>query len=164
METTINLRRLFDFSQLPIIITGALLAVLTVTIILMFLYQLLKDWKRKEKEEKQIVEEKVFVKPDMTKLKAEYLALLDGIEAKFNEDPTKVRPAYEGMSRVVRDFVYRATGTEVDKFALYEINQTEYKGLANLVGEYYQPEFDQISEGDVRDHLAKSRRLVSEWN
>ena len=130
----------------------------------MFLYQLLKDWKRKEKEQKQIVEEKVFVKPDMTKLKAEYLALLDGIEAKFNEDPTKIRPAYEGMSRVVRDFVYRATGTEVDKFALYEINQTEYKGLANLVGEYYQPEFDKISEGDVRDHLAKSRRLVSEWN
>ncbi len=164
METTINLRRLFDFSQLPIIITGAILAVLTVSIILMFLYQLLKDWKRKEKEQKQIVEEKVFVKPDMTKLKAEYLALLDGIEAKFNEDPTKIRPAYEGMSRVVRDFVYRATGTEVDKFALYEINQTEYKGLANLVGEYYQPEFDKISEGDVRDHLAKSRRLVSEWN
>ena len=164
METTINLRRLFDFSQLPIIITGAILAVLTVSIILMFLYQLLKDWKRKEKEQKQIVEEKVFVKPDMTKLKAEYLALLDGNEAKFNEDTTKIRPAYEGMSRVVRDFVYRATGTEVDKFALYEINQTEYKGLANLVGEYYQPEFDKISEGDVRDHLAKSRRLVSEWN
>ena len=100
----------------------------------------------------------------MTKLKAEYLALLDGIEAKFNEDTTKVRPAYEGMSRVVRDFVYRATGTEVDKFALYEISHTEYKNLAKLVGEYYQPEFDQISEGDVRDHLAKSRRLVSEWN
>ena len=162
METTIKLRRLFDFSQLPIIITGAVLAVLTVAIILMFLYTLLKNYKKKPKE---VVEEKpVFVKPDMTKLKAEYLSLLDGIEAKFNEDPTKIRPAYEGMSRVVRDFVYRATGTEVDKFALYEISATEYKDLAKLVGEYYQPEFDQISEGDVRDHLAKSRRLVSEWN
>ena len=90
--------------------------------------------------------------------------MLDGIEAKFNEDTTKIRPAYEGMSRVVRDFVYRATGTEVDKFALYEICQTEYEGLANLVGEYYQPEFDKISEGDVRVSLEKSRRLVSEWN
>ncbi|MCR5383944.1 MAG: hypothetical protein K6E72_04860 [Saccharofermentans sp.] len=162
METTIKLRRLFDFSQLPIIITGAVLAVLTVAIILMFLYTLLKNYKKKPKE---VVEEKpVFVKPDMTKLKAEYLSLLDGIEAKFNEDPTKIRPAYEGMSRVVRDFVFRATGTEVDKFALYEICQTEYKDLASLVGEYYQPEFDKISEGDVRDALAKSRRLVTEWN
>ena len=164
METTINLRRLFDFSQLPIIITGAVLAVLTVAIILMFLYTILKNMELKQKQTEVVVEQKVFVKPDMTKLKAEYLALLDGIEAKFNEDTTKVRPAYEGMSRVVRDFVYRATGTEVDKFALYEISQTEYKNLAKLVGEYYQPEFDQISEGDVRDHLAKSRRLVSEWN
>ena len=162
METTIKLRRLFDFSQLPIIITGAVLAVLTVAIILMFLYTLLKNYKKKPKE---VVEEKpVFVKPDMTKLKAEYLSLLDGIEAKFNADPTKIRPAYEGMSRVVRDFVFRATGTEVDKFALYEICQTEYKDLASLVGEYYQPEFDKISEGDVRDALAKSRRLVTEWN
>ena len=110
------------------------------------------------------VQEKVFVKPDMTKLKAEYLALLDGIEAKFNEDTTAVRPAYEGMSRVVRDFVYRATGTEVDKFSLFEISQTEFGSLTELVGEYYQPEFDSISEGDVRASLAKSRRLVSEWN
>lgn len=164
METTINLRRLFDFSQLPIIITGAVLAVLTVAIILMFLYTILKNMELKQKEAEEVIEQKVFVKPDMTKLKAEYLALLDGIEAKFNEDTTKVRPAYEGMSRVVRDFVYRATGTEVDKFALYEIKSTEFKDLAKLVGEYYQPEFDQISEGDVRDHLAKSRRLVSEWN
>ena len=117
METTINLRRLFDFSQLPIIITGVVLAVLTVAILLMFLYSILKNLEMKQKELEPVVEEKVFVKPDMTKLKAEYLALLDGIEAKFNEDTTKVRPAYEGMSRVVRDFVYRATGTEVDKFA-----------------------------------------------
>ena len=164
METTINLRRLFDFSQLPIIITGAVLAVLTVAIILMFLYTILKNMELKQKQTEVVVEQKVFVKPDMTKLKAEYLALLDGIEAKFNEDTTKVRPAYEGMSRVVRDFVYRATGTEVDKFALYEICQTEFKDLADLVGEYYQPEFDSISEGDVRAHLTRSRRLVSEWN
>lgn len=153
---------MFDFSQLPILITGAVLAAITIAIILMFLYSLLKDYKRKPKE---VIEEKpVFVKPDMSKLKADYLSLLDGIEAKFNEDPTKIRPAYEGMSRVVRDFVFRATGTEVDKFALYEICQTEFSDLASLVGEYYQPEFDKISEGDVRDALQKSRRLVSEWN
>ena len=163
METTVNLRRLFDFSKLPIIITAVVLGLLTVAIILMFLYSFLKNFEMKEK--KKVLEEKpVFVKPDMDKLKEEYLALLDGIEAKFNEDTTKIRPAYEGMSRVVRDFVYRATGTEVDKFALYEICQTEYQDLAALVGEYYQPEFDKISEGDVRDSLEKSRRLVSGWN
>ena len=162
MDTTVNLRRLFDFSQLPIVITAAIFAALTVAILLMFLYTLLKNYKPKEK----VIEEpvKVFVKPDMTKLKAEYMAALDKLEAKFNEDTTKIRPAYEGMSRVVRDFVYRATGTEVDKFTLKEISETEFGGLTELVGEYYQPEFDSISEGDVRASLARSRRLVSEWN
>ena len=56
METTIKLRRLFDFSQLPIIITGAVLAVITVTIILMILYSLLKDLKKKAP--KEVIEEK----------------------------------------------------------------------------------------------------------
>ena len=68
------------------------------------------------------------------------------------------------MSKVVREFVYKATGTEVDKFTLAEISRTEYKGLATLIGEYYQPEFDQISEGDVKASLEKTRRLVAEWN
>ena len=160
METTVNLRRLFDFSQIPIIITGAVLAILTVAIVLMFLYDLLKDFKPKPKEEPK----PVFVKPDMTKLKAQYLASLDQIEAEFNKDTTKIRPAYEGMSLIVREFVFKATGTEVDKFTLSEISKTGFEDLTHLVGEYYKPEFDKISEGDVRASLAKSRRLVSEWN
>ena len=68
------------------------------------------------------------------------------------------------MSRVVREFVYKATGTEVDKFTLSEISRTEFKDLTMLVGEYYRPEFDKISEGDVRASLEKSRRLVAGWN
>ena len=56
METTINLRRLFDFSQLPIIITGAVLAVLTVAIILMFLYTILKNMELKQKQTEEVVE------------------------------------------------------------------------------------------------------------
>jgi len=162
METTINLRRLFDFSLLPIVIAGAVLAALTVAIILMFLYDILKDYHMKPKE--QVEEVKVFVKPDLNKLRPQYLALLDSIEAEFNKDTTKIRPAYEGMSRVVREFVYKATGTEVDKFTLSEISRTEYRDLTMLVGEYYKPEFDKISEGDVRASLEKSRRLVAGWN
>ena len=162
MPTTIDLRRLFDYSSLPILITGVVLGLLTLLIIGMFLYGVLKNLKVKTKEKEAPVP--VFVKPDMTKLKAQYLASLDKIEAKFNEDTTKIRPAYEGMSIVVREFVYKATGTEVDKFTLAEISNTEFKELTMLVGEYYKPEFDKISEGDVRASLEKSRRLVAGWN
>ena len=163
MPTTVNFRRLFDFSQLPIIITAAVLAALTVAIVLMFLYNLLKDMKKKEKPVEE-APKLVFVKPDLAKLKAEYIDKLNKIEIKYNEDTTKIRPAYEGMSKVVREFVYKATGTEVDKFTLAEISRTEFAGLTKLVGEYYQPEFDKISEGDVKASLEKTRRLVAEWN
>lgn len=163
MPTTVNFRRLFDFSQLPIIITAAFLAALTVAIVLIFLYNLLKDMKKKEKPVEE-APKPVFVKPDLAKLKAEYIDKLNKIEMKYNEDTTKIRPAYEGMSKVVREFVYKATGTEVDKFTLAEISRTEFAGLTKLVGEYYQPEFDKISEGDVKASLEKTRRLVAEWN
>ena len=160
MDITVKFRQLFDYSKLPILIVGAVLAALTIAIVAMYVKSL---WVKKKKVEKPY-EEPEFVAPDLGKLKVTYLAQLDQIEAKFNEDPTQIRPAYEGMSRVVREFVYKATGTEVDKFTLHEISQTKFQGLAKLVGEYYQPEFDQISEGDVRDSLMKSRRLMSEWN
>ena len=164
METTVKLRKLFDFSRLPIAIAAAVLIALTFALILMYLYPILKEYFGRQKEQLPVVQEEVFVKPDMTKLKATYLQSLAAIEAKFNEDPTKIRPAYEAMSKVVREFVYKATGIRVDKFTLCEINNTEYKDLAKLVGEYYRPEFDEISEGDVRASLERSRRLVAEWN
>ena len=125
---------------------------------------LIKDMEKKEKVVEVVEQQAVFVKPDLAKLKAVYIAKLNEIEEKYNQDKTRIRPAYEGMSKVVREFVYKATGTEVDKFTLAEISNTEFAGLTKLVGEYYQPEFDKISEGDVKASLEKSRRLVAEWN
>ena len=69
MPTTINLRRPFDFSVVPIAIVGGIFAAITVAIILMVLYSLIKDMKKKEKVEK-VAEQPVFVKPDLSKLKA----------------------------------------------------------------------------------------------
>lgn len=164
MPTTIDLRRPFDFSKLPIVIVAGIFALLTTAIILMILYNVIKDMKRAPKEEIQQVAAPVFVKPDISKLKGEYLGKLNAIEAKYNEDRTKIRPAYEAMSLVVREFVHKATGIDVDKFTLSELTRTEFRGLTELIGEYYKPEFDQISEGDVLASLEKSRRLVTEWN
>jgi GTPase Era involved in 16S rRNA processing len=130
----------------------------------MVLYNRIKNRRKAEKVVEEVQEQVFFVKPDLAKLKAAYIAKLNEIEEKYNQDKTKIRPAYESMSKVVREFVYKATGTEVDKFTLAEISNTEYAGLTKLVGEYYQPEFDKISEGDVRASLEKSRRLVAEWN
>ena len=108
MPTTINLRRPFDFSVTPIAIVGGIFAALTVIVLLMVLYSLIKDMEKKEKVVEVVEQQAVFVKPDLAKLKAVYIAKLNEIEEKYNQDKTRIRPAYEGMSRVVREFVCRA--------------------------------------------------------
>ena len=111
MPTTINLRRPFDFSVTPIAIVGGIFAALTVIVLLMVLYSLIKDMEKKEKVVEVVEQQAVFVKPDLAKLKAVYIAKLNEIEEKYNQDKTRIRPAYEGMSKVVREFVFKATGT-----------------------------------------------------
>ena len=166
MDTIIKLRKMFQYSTVPIMVVGALLAAVTLAIIIYIIVRivsrLLKN--RKKKPEIVVVRETSWTKPDMAKLRAEYLARLDAIEADFNKDTTGIRPAYENMSRTVREFAYKATGVAVDKYTLSEIRSTEFGSLAELVEEYYEPEFDKISEGDVRQSLENSRRLVRQWN
>ena len=36
--------------------------------------------------------------------------------------------------------------------------------LADLVEEYYEPEFDRISEGDAKESIKKTKRTIAEWN
>ena len=37
------------------------------------------------------------------------------------------------------------------------------KGLAMLIEEFYKPEFDKISQGDVKVSIAKTKRMIAEW-
>lgn len=118
---TVKLRYLFDFSRLPIAIVTGIFLTYTVALILIFLYKLVRDMEIKKKPVEVAVPEEVFVKPDLSKLKAEYLAALAAIETSFNADPTKIRTTYEALSSTVREFVYKATGTKVNKLTLSEI-------------------------------------------
>ena len=101
---------------------------------------------------------------DMEKLKKEYLAKLARIESAFEADPTSIRLTYEKMSKLIRSFAYNATGIEVQKYTLYEIRLANMNALADLVEEYYEPEFDRISAGDARESLKKTKRMIAEWN
>ena len=100
----------------------------------------------------------------MQKLKQEYLARLHHIEMEFDSDKTRIRPSYEKMSVLIRDFAYKATGIEVTKYSLSEIKKTELVDLADLIEEYYEPEFDKISAGDVKNSIEKTRGVISRWN
>ena len=85
------------------------------------------------------------------------------IELDFDSDK-QIRSAYERMSVLIREFTYKATGIEVLKYSLSEIKGTGLDALADLIEEYYEPEFDKISEGDVKASIERTRKVISEWN
>ncbi len=161
MPTSVKLRNMLDYSTLPIIIVGGLLVLIT---LLAVIYILVRVYKSRKSKRKITAKELLWTKPDMAKLKKEYLAKLARIESAFETDPTLIRPTYEKMSKLIRSFAYRATGIEVQKYTLYEIRSAKMNDLADLVEEYYEPEFDRISEGDARESLKKTKRMIAEWN
>ena len=161
MPTSVTLQKMLDYSTLPIIIVGS--AILLITLVAV-VYILVRVYKNRKSKRKMTAKELLWTKPDMEKLKKEYLAKLERIESAFEADPTLIRPTYEKMSKLIRNFAYRATGIEVQKYTLYEIRYAKMNALADLVEEYYEPEFDRISEGDARESLKKTKRMIAEWN
>lgn len=161
MPTTVELQKMFRYSATPIVLTALALLLVTLILIALILWKIIKN---KRAGRKNTIKSILWIKPDMEKLKQEYLAKLLKIEMAFDTDTTKIRPAYESMSKLIRDFVYKATGIDVPKYTLSEIRKTDLEDLADLIEEYYEPEFDKISAGDVKASIENTRRVISKWN
>ena len=161
MPTTVELQKMFKYSATPIVITVAALIAVTLLLIAMILWKIFKN---KKEGKKNTIKSILWIKPDMERLRQEYLAKLMKIEMEFDSDTTQIRLAYERMSRLIRDFAYKATGIDVMKYSLSEIRKTEHDNLADLIEEYYEPEFDKISVGDVKASIEKTRGVISKWN
>lgn len=161
MPTTVDLQKMFKYSPWPLTYAAIALAVVTLILIAMILYRIIKN---KKEGKKNTIKAILWTKPDLEKLKQEYLARLNHIEMDFDSDKTQIRSAYERMSVLIRDFAYKATGIEVTKYSLSEIKQTELSSLADLIEEYYEPEFDKISAGDVKESIGKTRSVITKWN
>jgi len=160
MPTTVELQKMFKYSPWPITIVSILLALVTAVLIWLIISKIISNRKAGRKN---TIKSLMWIRPDMQKLKQEYLARLIKIEMEFDSDPTQIRGAYEKMSLLIRDFAYKATGIEVLKYSLSEIRKTELEALADIIEEYYEPEFDKISEGDVKASIANTRKVISQW-
>lgn len=161
MPTTVDVQKMFKYSAWPIALAAAALVLVTLILIAMIIFRIIRN---KKAGRKNTIKAILWEKPDMQKLKQEYLARLHHIEMEFDSDKTRIRPSYEKMSVLIRDFAYKATGIEVTKYSLSEIKKTELVDLADLIEEYYEPEFDKISAGDVKNSIEKTRGVISRWN
>ena len=97
-------------------------------------------------------------------LKNKYLKVLADIEQNHKTEKISDRQAFQALSRVVRDFVYKATGIKVQNYTLMEIHYANIPALYELISQCYIPEFAADNEGDIYLLINKARKVIAEWN
>ena len=83
-----------------------------------------------------------------------------GIERGYRSGELDTRAAHGQMSSEVRGFVQEVTGLPAQSMVYEELRRRGRPELAELIREYYGPEFSYISESDAVQAIEKGRALV----
>lgn len=144
------------FSYFPVILF--IIFGLAVTLLILFLPL---KFKRKKKK---VPVPKPAPPQSITALKEKYIKVLNDIEQKRSDEKITERQAFQALSKVVRDFVYYATGIKVQNYTLMEIHAANLPRLYELISQCYIPEFAADAKGNVFEVIRKARMVISEWN
>ncbi len=152
MQDPVSLQEPFTYSTT---IIYALLIIIVVLIVSLFIK------KREKKEIKQEV--KLVHYPDLLTIKNEYLAKLNELSTKVNNNDISNRKAYLSLSKIIREFIYAATNINVLALSLSEVSKYNVPHLEELMKEYYIPEFSTISKGDINSSINKTKEVINKW-
>ena len=153
---TVELEDMMSYSSIGLIVSIVLLVILLVYVLLRIII----------KQRKQKPEEITYV-PNAKKLehiKNKYRNMLTNIEQKRSAEKISERIAYQELSKVIRHFVYDATGIKVQNYTLEEIGRVNIPNLYYLIAECYVPEFSGDDVGNVYDSINKARMVIEGWN
>lgn len=159
MDITVNLQEQFSYSLWPIIVVGAMILICIVMWIAIFLKN-----KSKRKAASKLVEIKTIAPKNPEKIKEKYLVELTSLENDIRYNKISTRDAYQKMSICIRSFVFDMTGIEVQNYTLTDIQNANMPKLAQLVEEYYRPEFAYAADGNGMGSLLKTKRVIERWN
>ncbi len=151
MQWDVKLQGPFSYSKLGIIL-------LIGSILIMILISIIIKIKNKPKIEKPSEE-----KFDLEKVKKEYLTRIDNLMTKVNNNQLIKRKAYNELSLIIREFIYKTTNIDVLKYTLAEAKLRKNKELVELLNEYYEPEFSKEGKGDLISSIDKTRKVIIEW-
>ena len=162
MPISVSLQDMFVYSAVLTII----LVVLVAIPLLVFLFFKLKGFKLPERKKKKAEAPKPYVrKRSIQEIKSDFLMQITAIETKYKNNEIDDREAYIRLSTVVRSFVQEMTGIKAVNLTLSEIQELGLPKLADLIAEFYRPEFAYESEGaDTIRHIADARTVVTQWN
>ena len=162
MPISVSLQDMFAYSAVLTII----LVVLVAIPLLVYLFFKLKGFKLPERKKKKAEAPKPYVrKRSIQEIKSDFLMQITAIETKYKNNEIDDREAYIRLSTVVRSFVQEMTGIKAVNLTLSEIKELGLPKLAELIAEFYRPEFAYESEGaDTIRHIADARTVVTQWN
>ena len=156
METTVKLQELYAYSILPI----SIIAILVIAITIYILIEKIKN----KKEIVKIEDVKIVEPKNIKSIQNKYLKRLDNLRKKLELNRITTRVAYQGLSTLIRYFIYEVTDIKVQNYTLSEIETLNMPFLTELIQEYYAPEFAKQSIGDIKQAIEKTRKVVEKWN
>ena len=101
---------------------------------------------------------------EILQIKKEYISQLIKIQEGYDNGQLAMRDTYQRISASIREFVFKVTDIEVHNYTLTDIKRLNMPVLAELVEEYYRPEFEKESLGDVKNSIEKTKRAIERWN
>ena len=151
MQVLTELKSMFSYSIVPIIV------LLFLIIIIIIILKLINKMELK----KQVI---IPNHKELIDIKKRYLLRIQELENNLNNNSISSRKAYQSLSNLIRTFIYEATNIKVQNYTLKEINTLNMPILSDLVTEYYDPEFSVISKGNIISSINKTKGVIEKWN
>ena len=100
---------------------------------------------------------------DIESIKNKYLHNIQIISNNLNKNIISKRYAYQLLSKIVRNFIYETTNIKVQYCTLEEIKKLNINELSELLEEYYQHEFARHSNGNIKESIKKTKKVITKW-
>lgn len=150
MQIDTELREMFSYSII-LIIPLFLLIILLLVIIL---------HKKKDIKNVKIIQPS---NKNLIDIKNKYLYNIQILIEDLNNKKISERRAFQSLSRLIRNFVYEVTNIKVQFYTLEDIKKINMPILSRLVEEYYNPEFERTSKGNVLESIDKTKKVIENW-
>lgn len=164
MDITVQLRYMLSYGLGKIVL---IFLILLLSGFIGLIVHLIQKAKQKKKNKKPGASSHTIASPENSprqQMKNSYLQKVDGVEQRYASSQLSQRDCYQELSEHMKNFASEMSGVDVTKMTLMEIGQLGMPELKRLIEEYYEPEFAKESKADVEGAIARTKKVITEWN
>ena len=160
VESSVKLNGIFMYSTLPIWLAALALIIVGVLILVSIFSKKGEPVPRKLAVQRP----RVPIGIDRSRVKSRYLGMLKNLEYRLREGEIGFRPAYQELSKILRDFVKEIGGLDITNCTLSQIREKNIPVLTKLIETFYEPEFAVETDDDVFEALENVVKVIEGWN